>query len=146
MHSPENDVAQAALTPGEAERYARQIGPGVLSAAGQLRLKRASVLVSRAGGMGGPAALSLVVAGVGRVIIAHGGRLISPDLNRQILGSEPDLGEPRAARFAERLRAMNSRVEVEAIDHEPDDEEALALARRADAILSVRPRLPSGCD
>ena len=89
--------------------------------------------------MGGPAALALVIAGVGRVIVAHGGRLASPDLNRQILGSEEALGQPCAARFAERLRAMNSRVEVEAIDHEPDDDEALALARRVDAILACPP-------
>ena len=54
--------------------------------------------------MGGPAALALVMAGVGRVIIAHGGRLDSPDLNRQVLGCERILGEPRAGHFAEYLR------------------------------------------
>ena len=30
-------------------------------------------MVSRAGGMGGPAALMLTMAGVGRLILAHGG-------------------------------------------------------------------------
>jgi molybdopterin/thiamine biosynthesis adenylyltransferase len=120
-------------------RYARQIGPGVLSQAGQLRLKQARVLVTRTGGMGGPAAMSLVMAGVGRVIIAHGGELISPDLNRQTLGSETVVGKPRAPHFAESLRAMNRFVEVEAIDHEPDEAEALELARRVDMILSCPP-------
>ena len=89
--------------------------------------------------MGGPAALALVMAGVGKVIIAHGGRLHSPDLNRQVLGCESILGEPRAEPFAAYLRGMNRFVTVEAIDHEPDDEEALALARRVNIVLLVRP-------
>lgn len=89
--------------------------------------------------MGGPAALALVMAGLGRVIIAHGGELISPDLNRQLLGSEAVLGQPRAPHFAEHLRAMNRLVAVEAIDHEPDEKEAFALAGRADIILSCAP-------
>jgi len=115
------------------------LGDGVLSLEGQRRLKEASVVVTRAGGMGGPAALALVMAGVGHVMIAHGGEMISPDLNRQVLGSESVLGKPRARHFAEYLRSMNRFVEVEAIDHEPDDDEAVALARRVDVIVSCPP-------
>ena len=132
-------MASSELTSEELTRYARQIGPGVLSRQGQLRLKNSKALVTRAGGMGGPAALCLVMGGVGRVIIAHGGELISPDLNRQVLGSEAVLGQPRAPHFADSLRSMNRHVAVEAIDHEPDDEEALELARRVDVILSCPP-------
>jgi len=103
------------LSPEELTRYARQIGPGVLSPEGQLRLKNSTALVTRVGGMGGPAALALVMGGVGRVIIAHGGELISPDLNRQVLGCEAVLGQPRAPHFADYLRSMNRYVTVEAI-------------------------------
>ena len=77
-------MPDSALSPDELHRYARQIGPGVLSAEGQSRLKRSAVLITRAGGMGGPAALCLTMAGVGRVVIAHGGEMTSPDLNRQV--------------------------------------------------------------
>jgi molybdopterin/thiamine biosynthesis adenylyltransferase len=127
------------LTAAELERYARQIGPGVLSVEGQQRLKQSTALVTRVGGMGGPAALMLVMSGVGRVIIAHSGEMISPDLNRQVLGSEEILGKPRAPHFAESLRSMNQFVEVEDIDHEPDDDEAIELARRCDIILACPP-------
>jgi len=127
------------LTPDELTRYARQIGPGVLSVEGQTRLKSSAALVSRVGGMGGPAALMLTMGGVGRVIIAHGGKLISPDLNRQVLASEAGLEQPRIPAFADYLRSMNRFVEVEGIDHEPDDDEADALARRVDVILSCAP-------
>jgi molybdopterin/thiamine biosynthesis adenylyltransferase len=127
------------LSPEEWTRYARQIGPGVLTAEGQLRLKHSAALVTRAGGMGGPAALALVMAGVGHVIIAHGGQMLSPDLNRQVLGSEAVLGKPRAPHFADYLRSMNRFVTVEAMDHEPDDDEALQLAGRVDVVLSCPP-------
>lgn len=127
------------LSPDERQRYARQIGPGVLSWEGQKRLKRSTALVARVGGMGGPAATALVMAGVGRVIIAHGGTLSSPDLNRQTLGCEQFLGQPRAPHFAEHLRALNRFVTVEAIDHEPDDDEAQQLARQVDVVLSCPP-------
>jgi molybdopterin/thiamine biosynthesis adenylyltransferase len=127
------------LTPAELERYDRQLGPGVLSLEGQERLKASTVLVTRVGGMGGPAALMLTMAGVGRVIIAHGDAMISPDLNRQVLGSEEMLGKPRAAHFAEYLRSMNRFVEVESIDHEPDDREAAELAARCDIFLACPP-------
>ncbi|RMG03197.1 MAG: HesA/MoeB/ThiF family protein [Planctomycetota bacterium] len=127
------------LLPEERERYARQLGDGVLTEEGQRRLKASTALITRVGGMGGPASLMLTMAGVGRVIIAHGGTLISPDLNRQVLGCEAVLGKPRASHFAEYLRSMNRFVEVEAIDHEPDDAEARELARRCDVILSCPP-------
>jgi molybdopterin/thiamine biosynthesis adenylyltransferase len=132
-------MAEAVLGAEELERYARQIGPGVLTLEAQTRLKRSTALVTRAGGMGGPAALSLVMAGVGRVILAHGGTLISPDLNRQVLGSERGIGEPRSRQFADFLRSMNRFVAVETIDHEPDDEEAVDLAGRCDVVLSCPP-------
>jgi molybdopterin/thiamine biosynthesis adenylyltransferase len=104
-----------------------------------VRLRQSAVLVTRAGGMGGPAALCLAMAGAGRVVIAHGGEMTSPDLNRQVLGSEEIVGQPRTEHFAQRLRSMNRFITVEAIDHEPDDDEALRLAREVDLILACPP-------
>lgn len=137
------------ISADELQRYARQIGPGVLTRVAQQRLGRATVLVTRVGGMGGPAAQALVMAGVGNVILAHGGELISPDLNRQVLGSEAGLGASRASQFAERLRAINRFVRVEAIDHEPQCADVSAgpdaqgeideLAARCDLIVSAPP-------
>ena len=63
------------LSVDERLRYDRQIGYGVLSEEGQRRLKAATALVTRVGGLGGPAALALAMAGVGKIIIAHGGDL-----------------------------------------------------------------------
>lgn len=106
---------------------------------GQARLKDSAALVTRVGGMGGPAALCLAMAGIGRIVIAHSGEMIPPDLNRQLLGSEAVIGKPRAEHFAESLRQMNRFVAVEALDHEPDDDEALELARQVDVVLACPP-------
>ena len=132
-------MAATELSAEELARYDRQIGPGVLTPEGQLRLKNSAALVARVGGMGGPASLALTMGGVGRVIIAHGGKLISPDLNRQILGCEAVVDKPRAPHFADYLRSMNQHVTVEAVDHEPSDEEARQLAQRVDVVLSCPP-------
>ena len=132
-------IATSELTPEEIERYDRQIGAGMLSLEGQTRLKESAALVARVGGMGGPASLALVMAGVGKVTIAHGGKMISPDLNRQVLGDESVVGQPRAPHFGQYLRTMNRFVEVEVIDHEPDDEEAGRLAGCSDIVLSCPP-------
>lgn len=129
----------ADLSADEWERYARQIGPGLLTAEGQRRLKSSTALITRAGGMGGPAAMMLAMAGVGRIIIAHGGELITPDLNRQVLGSESGLGRSRVSQFAEHLQSLNRFASIEAIDHEPDEAEAAAWAERCDVLLACPP-------
>jgi adenylyltransferase/sulfurtransferase len=49
------------------------------------------------------------------------------------------IGKPRIPDFGVYLQTMNRFVQVEAIDHEPDDDEALELARRCDIILSCPP-------
>jgi molybdopterin-synthase adenylyltransferase len=124
------------LSAGERQRYDRQIGPGVLSAEGQRRLKSSAALVTRVGGVGGPAALALAMAGIGKLVIAHGGLLETPDLNRQLLGSEDGVDRPRAEQFAAGIRRLSRFVKIEVIDHEPSDREAADLARRVQIILS----------
>lgn len=131
-----------ALSTEEDQRYARQMAPALFGHAGQQRLKAASVLVTRIGGVGGPAALTLLTAGVGKLIVAHAGTLESPDLNRQLLGTEAGLGYSRVEQFAATLRAHNSFGRVEAIDHEPNDAEARDWAHEVDLIVSCAADFP----
>src|SRR5512135_3748129 len=105
----------AGLTPEERAVYEWQMWLPGFGAAAQERLKGASALVSRVGGLGGPLALSLAAAGVGRLVLAHGGELKPGDLNRQILMTADWLGRPRVECAARRLREFNPRLAIEAV-------------------------------
>ncbi|MDA7875112.1 ThiF family adenylyltransferase, partial [Rhodopirellula sp.] len=50
---------------------------------GQQRLKDASVMISRVGGVGSVVAYELAAAGVGKLVLAHAGNVKPSDLNRQ---------------------------------------------------------------
>jgi len=106
---------------------------------GQRRLKGASVLVSRVGGLGGNVALQLAAAGIGRLVLAHGGVLRESDLNRQILMSHAGLGRPRISAAADRLRALNPRLAVHAIPENVSAANVRSLVAEADLVVDCAP-------
>jgi len=106
---------------------------------GQRRLKNATVLVSRAGGVGGALALQLAAAGVGRLILAHAGELKASDLNRQVLMSHRSLGRSRVECAAERLRDFKSDVEIVAVPENLCSENARELIARCDVVADAAP-------
>src|SRR5882724_3660717 len=79
---------------------------------GQARLKAATVLITRCGGVGGSVAHHLAAAGVGRLILAHAGNLRPDDLNRQLLMSHAGIGQSRTEQAAERLRKFNPSIDI----------------------------------
>src|SRR5215213_11564048 len=103
------------LTAEERATYEWQMWVPGFGEEGQRRLKGASVLVSRVGGLGGAAAQYLAAAGVGRLVLAHAGVVKPSDLNRQTLMTHDSLGKPRIECAARRLRELNPRLEVEAV-------------------------------
>jgi len=107
--------------------------------AGQERLQAASALVSRCGGLGGPLCYSLAAAGIGKLVIAHGGNVNLSDLNRQILMTHAWLGKPRAESAARRLRELNPRVEVEAVPANVTEENVAELVSKVDLVFDCAP-------
>ena len=75
--------------------------PG-LGITGQEKLRGATALVSRIGGVGGPLCLALAAAGIGRLIIAHGGNLKPSDLNASTCSREQltQMGQQNDSRAA----------------------------------------------
>ena len=69
----------------EREIYSWQTTVDGFGEEGQRKLKNASVMISRVGGLGGLVAYELAAAGIGKLILAHGGNLKPSDLNRQLL-------------------------------------------------------------
>src|SRR5437868_287351 len=95
------------LTDAERETYSWQTSVPGFGEKGQTALKNASVLITRCGGVGGAAAYHLAAAGIGRLVIAHGGNIRANDLNRQILMTHAAIGTPRVESAAKRLRELN---------------------------------------
>src|SRR6188474_3452015 len=100
------------LTPDELRRYEWQLSVRDFGEEGQRKLKAATVLVSRIGGVGGSAAMQLAAAGIGRLILAHAGNLRLNDLNRQLLMTTDWIGKPRIESAERRLRDLNPHVEI----------------------------------
>lgn len=129
----------ADLTDEERRIYAWQLDLPGFGEAAQRRLKAATVLVSRCGGLGGPAALELAAAGVGRLVIAHAGEVQESDLNRQILQRHDRIGLPRRDALIATLRGLNPRCVVEVIEENASPANADRLVAMADVVIDAAP-------
>lgn len=127
------------LTPQEVARYEWQLDVPGFGPEGQERLKSATVLITRCGGVGGTAALELAAAGVGHLIIAHAGDLRLDDLNRQLLMTTDHVGKPRIESAARRLRELNPHVKLTVIGENASEENAARLVAEADVVLDAAP-------
>lgn len=127
------------LTDDERSRYEWQLWIPDFGEEGQRRLKGTTVLVSRIGGVGGTAAMQLAAAGIGRLILVHGGNLRLDDLNRQLLMTTDWIGKPRVESAVRRLRDLNPHVEIETVNENMSDENAAGLISRCDVIVSAAP-------
>lgn len=123
------------LTPAERERYARHLLLPHVGPEGQRALKEARVLLVGAGGLGSPAGLYLAAAGVGTLGIVDDDAVDLSNLQRQVLHGTGDLGRPKVASAADRIREVNPHVEVEPHELRLDSSNALALFERYDVIL-----------
>src|SRR5262245_39393372 len=112
--------------------------PGV-GEEGQRRLKAASVLVTRVGGLGGQVAYQLAAAGVGRLVLAHAGDIKPADLNRQLLMTHAAIGASRVESAARRLKELNPRLDVVPVAENVSLQNAARLVERVDVVVDCAP-------
>ena len=79
---------------------------------GQERLLAAKVLVVGLGGLGCPSALYLAAAGVGQLGVLDFDVVDASNLQRQVLYTTQDVGQPKASTAARRLRCLNPDVRI----------------------------------
>ena len=127
------------LTPDERATYEWQMWVPGVGEEGQRKLKAATVLVTRIGGLGGLVAYELAAAGVGRLVLAHAGTVKPADLNRQLLMTHAAIGTSRVECAARRLRELNPRLEVVAIPENVAAANAARLVEMADVIACCAP-------
>src|SRR5689334_14158815 len=111
-----------------------------LGEAGQRKLRDASVLVTRVGGVGGTAALYRAAAGGGGLVLAHAGNIKRSDVHRQVLMSHGQVGQARVEVAAGRLRELNPHVEVEAVAENVSEANVGRLVGGVDLVVDGAPR------
>ena len=137
--SSEPDQSGQASCPTGMERYKRQLMLRGFTPAHQQKLCNSTALVAGVGGLGGTAALYLAVAGIGKLIIFHSGKLTLSNMNRQILMKNNRIGEPRAPQAKETINAINPDVVVEIHDARISKENLAPELAHSDIALSARP-------
>ncbi len=128
-----------ALTPEERAIYEWQMWLPGFGESAQRKLKGASVLISRVGGIGGLVAAQLAAAGIGKLVLAMGGNVQARDLNRQLLQSHDRIGKPRLDSILSRLRDLNPRTELIGVAENISDTNAPALVAQADVVVDAAP-------
>lgn len=120
-------------------RYSRQVMLPEIGEAGQVKLRKAKVLIVGVGGLGSPIALYLTGAGVGTIGLIDDDKVSISNLQRQILYTEGDVDRSKAVCAAERLSALNSEICLHSYPTRLTTENADELISRYDIIVD-------GCD
>jgi molybdopterin/thiamine biosynthesis adenylyltransferase len=103
---------------------------GFVDAAGQEKLRNATVFVCGTGGMGGAAILALARAGIGKLILADIDTFEIGNMNRQVFAFLNTVDRHKAEATAEIIRTINPEIEVTVYkDDWPDHvEQSIAAA------------------
>jgi molybdopterin-synthase adenylyltransferase len=123
------------LTPDEQSRYRRQLTIADWGEEAQLRLKKASVFVAGAGGLGSPVLMYLAAAGVGTISVCDYDSVELSNLNRQILHCDARIGSPKADSARDTLHTTNPNVTVLPVKTQITRKNAASLIGSSDLII-----------
>ncbi|MGI8960046.1 MAG: ThiF family adenylyltransferase [Bryobacteraceae bacterium] len=125
------------MTPGEKERYSRQILFAPIGEAGQTKILDASVCIVGCGALGSLQAEAFARAGIGRLRLIDRDYVDYSNLQRQWLYSESDAQteSPKSIAAARRLHDLNHHVEVEPLVADLSPSNAEELTEGCDLIL-----------
>jgi molybdopterin/thiamine biosynthesis adenylyltransferase/rhodanese-related sulfurtransferase/molybdopterin converting factor small subunit len=140
---PTRSRTQARLSAEERHRYSRHLLLPEVGEKGQLRLRRARVLLVGAGGLGAPAALYLAAAGVGTIGIVDSDVVEISNLQRQVLYDTSSVGRPKVERASARLRALNPHVRVVRHRSRLTSHNALAILHPYDVVVDGTDNFPT---
>ena len=121
------------------ERYQRQIALPEIGEEGQALLSQARVLIVGVGGLGSPIALYLAGAGVGCLGLVDDDCVSLSNLQRLILYTEQEVGQPKALCAARRLCQLNSSITIHPYPQR-------LTAETIDEILCQYDLVVDGCD
>ncbi len=119
----------------ELDRYGRHIVLREVGGTGQLRLRRATVTVIGAGGIGSPVLQYLAGAGVGTLRIIDDDHVDLSNLHRQTIYDSGDTGLPKAAAAAIAIARLNPLVATDVRVERINLHNASALLAGSDVVV-----------
>lgn len=125
------------LNAEEVRRYDRQIILPQVGSEGQKKLKKSSVLIVGAGGLGSPAALYLAGAGVGKIGIMDNDVVIISNLQRQIVHNMETENMNKAESAKLFLEKLNDHIEVVVYPYALTPENAEVVMKEYDFIIDA---------
>jgi adenylyltransferase/sulfurtransferase len=131
------------VNPSERLRYARHLSLPNFGEEGQEKLKRGSVLIVGAGGLGSPASLYLAAVGVGRIGLVDFDDVDVTNLQRQILYGTSDVGASKLDAARARLLDLNPEIDVVTHHGALMSENALEILRDYDVIVDGTDNFPT---
>mgnify|MGYP000052761567 CR=1 FL=1 len=131
------------LSKEELIRYNRQIILPDFGVKGQERLKKASVLVIGAGGLGAPNLLYLTAAGVGEIGIIDFDEVSLSNLHRQVLFTDAEVGAQKAQTAKDRLSQLNPEVSFQVYDTPLTSANALEIIEQYVLVIDGSDNLPT---
>lgn len=124
-----------ALSAAERLRTARHRSLAALGDDGQRRLAAAHVAIVGAGGLGSPAVLALVAAGVGTLTVIDDDVVELANLQRQVIHRLADIGAPKADSAVRTAAEIAPEVRVHAVRERLTPENAGSLLAGAHVVL-----------
>ena len=124
------------LTPEQVKRYSRHIIMPQIGSGGQRKLIDSKVLVVGAGGLGGPVALYLALAGVGTIGLVDFDTVDLSNLQRQVLHNSETVGMPKVESAILTLSRYNPEVNVIPHEFPINSENAMELISQYDIVVN----------
>jgi sulfur-carrier protein adenylyltransferase/sulfurtransferase len=135
--------SDVSLSKEEILRYSRHLIMPEVGMDGQLKLKRARVLLVGTGGLGAPLGLYLAAAGVGTLGIVDFDKVDFTNLQRQVAFGTSDVGRPKIEAAAERLGNLNPEIQIKSYETQLTSENALEIFRDFDIIVDGTDNFPT---
>jgi sulfur-carrier protein adenylyltransferase/sulfurtransferase len=136
-------VAAEKLSNEEILRYSRHLIMPEVGMEGQLKLKKAKVLLIGTGGLGAPLGLYLAAAGVGKLGLVDFDVVDFTNLQRQVTFGSSDVGKPKSEAAKARLSNLNPDIEVQAFETKLTSDNALELFKDFDIIVDGTDNFPT---
>jgi len=136
-------AAEPALSKQEVLRYSRHLIMPEVGMDGQLKLKRAKVLMIGSGGLGAPLGLYLAAAGVGRLGIVDFDTVDFTNLQRQVTFGTSDVGRKKLEAASERLSNLNPEIQIDTFETRLTSDNALDILRDYDIVVDGTDNFPT---